>query len=146
MKQLANFNRQFLVDLRRAYGEPDPSGHDGMVSPVFRDSGEWKRVTGGRDDHKVAAATAAAAAAAAAASNRLLDDDPFKPPAAPDVDRGPRQMLEVFLKSAPFLKVIISLVGGNFWLLVNGCFSAPASSLTHLTNSRDVFGISYARS
>ena len=76
-----------------------------MVSPVFRDSGDWKRVTAGGDD-TVAAAAAAAAAAATAANNRLLDDDPFKPATAPDVDRGPRQMLEVFLKSAPFLKVI----------------------------------------
>lgn len=108
VKQLANFNRQFLVDLRKAYGEPNPPGHDSMVSPVYRDSGEWKRVTGGRDD-AVAAAAAAVAAAAAAASNRLLEEDPFKPPTAPDVDRGPRQMLEVFLKSAPFLKVILYL-------------------------------------
>lgn len=92
------------MDLRRAYGAGDLSGHDKVVSPVFRDSGDWKTVTGGGED-RMAAAAAEAAEATAAASSRLLDDDPFKPATAADVDRGPRQMLEVFLKSAPFLKV-----------------------------------------
>lgn len=39
-----------------------------------------------------------------------LEGDPFRPSAAvEDVDKGPRQMLEVFLKSAPFLKVRLSI-------------------------------------
>lgn len=35
-------------------------------------------------------------------------DDPFKPRSRHGSEKGPRQMLEVFLKSAPFLKVILA--------------------------------------
>lgn len=106
-KQLANFNRQFLVDLRKAYGGPRTLAlEEGLVSPVFRDSGDWggRRLLGADDQQHYVASTALSTYGRIAADNKL-DDDPFKAPTAADADKGPRQMLEVFLKSAPFLKV-----------------------------------------
>ena len=110
-KQLANFNRQFLLDLRRAYGGP---GQWELVSPVFRDSGNWRRINPLRNGHDdPASGTSALSTYTATMDNASkLEDDPFRPSSAiEDVDKGPRQMLEVFLKSAPFLKVRGSSAG-----------------------------------
>lgn len=76
------------------------------MSPVFRDSGDWsgRRLLGADDQQHYVASTALSTYGRIAADKKL-DDDPFKAPTAADADKGPRQMLEVFLKSAPFLKV-----------------------------------------
>ncbi|CAM9092140.1 unnamed protein product, partial [Ectocarpus sp. 4 AP-2014] len=97
--ELAHFNRQFLLDLRKAHGGPFVPGSVGVVSPVSTSTecNEWRKVTSaGRD---------------------CLEGgdvgDPFRPTRPNTSEKGPRQMLQVFLKSAPFLKMYSEYVN-NF--------------------------------
>lgn len=82
---------------------------------MFRDSGNWRRITGGsekgdlNDGLGVVSGTTAVLSTSSSFAQASVDSklagDPFKRPTPADADEGPRQMLEVFLKSAPFLKV-----------------------------------------
>ncbi|CBN80121.1 pleckstrin homology (PH) domain-containing protein [Ectocarpus siliculosus] len=97
--ELAHFNRQFLLDLRKAHGGPFVPGSVGVVSPVSTSTecNEWRKVTSaGRD---------------------CLEGedigDPLRPTSPNISEKGPRQMLQVFLKSAPFLKMYSEYVN-NF--------------------------------
>lgn len=62
-----------------------------------------------------------------------LEGDPFRPsPVVEDVDKGPRQMLEVFLKSAPFLKVRLSTALASRHRAGHGCGRVLAFPCAHL--------------
>ncbi|CAN0181401.1 unnamed protein product, partial [Scytosiphon promiscuus] len=94
--QLAHFNRQFLHDLQKAHGGPFETGGVGAISPVSSE-GWWRKVTAGREGMEIDSG----------------HGDPFKARSRHGSEKGPRQMLEVFLKSAPFLKMYSEYVN-NF--------------------------------
>ncbi|CAM9782180.1 unnamed protein product [Pylaiella littoralis] len=97
--QLTRFHRQFLLDLSKAHGGSFVQDKVGFISPVSNGD-DWRKVTtAGRDSLRVV--------------DNDMDRDNVDPFVQSAQDSGLRQMLEVFLKSAPFLKMYTEYVN-NF--------------------------------